>query len=159
MARLPISLATLAIGLALGTPGARAQGTDARDLAQKQLDEGARLFDRRDAKAMAETYAEDAVLSLLSYDAGSGQYKNEEFRGRQAIEENYKKLFDGLNGNTTSKNTVETARLLGSRVLIITGTFQLDISNGLTVPFSQIRIKVGEKWLKQKLTVYLVPEG
>lgn len=159
MTRLIPVLAALAIGFAIGSTQARAQGTDARDLAQKQLDEGARLFDKKDARAMSETYASDAVLSVLSFDSSYGQFKHEEYRGRSAIAENYKKVFEGMNASSTSKNTVETARLLGSRVMIITGTFQPDIANSLTVAFSQTRVKVGDKWLKQALTIYLVPEN
>lgn len=159
MKRLPIFLATAAIGLALGTTSARAQGTDARDMAQKQLDEGARLFDKHDANAMADTYTSDAVVSILTYDQNSGTYKCEDYKDRSRIAEGYQRVFDGMSGTTTSKNTVESARLVGSRVLLISGTFQPDIANNLTVAFSQVRVKIGEKWLKQKLVVLLVPEG
>lgn len=161
MTRMPAFLAAMAIGLAFATAATptQAQGTDARDLAQKQLDEGARQFDEKDARAMAETYTEDAVLSTLNYNKNSGTYEVEDVRGRSLIEQSYKKLFDGMNNPTTSKNTVESARLLGSRVLLITGTFQPDTSNNLTVAFTQTRVKVGEKWLKQKLMIYLVPEN
>src|SRR5262245_52100604 len=92
---------------------ARAQGTDGRDLAQKVLDQGAKLFDTRDARAMAATYTEDAVLTVLSKDQSTGTYKTEEYRGRGQIEDYYRKLYDGMTESTVSKNMVESARLMG----------------------------------------------
>ena len=134
----------------------QAQGTDGRDLAQKVLDEGARIFDSKDVRAMGATFTEDAVLVVVSKDQSTGHYKTEEQRGRSQIEDFYRKLYDGLTGSTVSKNTVESARLLAPDLMIVSGSFQPNTSNALSLPFTQVRVKVGEKWLKKNLVVFIL---
>lgn len=155
LAFVPIVLACACAGAALP---ARAQGTDGRDLAQKVLDEGARLFDKRDARAMAETYTDDAVLLVYARDANApGKYKVEEHRGRGAIEDYYRKIYDGATEATVSKNAVEAARLISTDLMIVSGTFQPNVSSALSLGFTQIRVKVGDKWLKKELVLFIAP--
>ena len=97
-------------------------------LAQEVLDKGAALFDARDAKAMAATYTEDAEIRVISKDQGSGTYKTQAVRGRQAIEKGYQDLFKKGQTETKSKNRVEFAHFVRPDLLAIHGQFQPDTS-------------------------------
>ena len=110
----------------------------------------------KDVRAMGATFTEDAVLVVVSKDQSTGHYKTEEQRGRSQIEDFYRKLYDGLTGSTVSKNTVESARLLAPDLMIVSGSFQPNTSNALSLPFTQVRVKVGEKWLKKNLVVFIL---
>jgi ketosteroid isomerase-like protein len=142
--------------LLAATPVARADDQDAKKIAEEILTKGASLFDARDSKALAATYTEDAVFTLFMKDGDS--IKTEERRGSVEIEEFYKKLFDGQTAATTSKNHVETARLVGHDVLIIQGNFQTDTSRDDSLPFVQVRVKRGDKWLMKTLQVFAFPK-
>lgn len=151
-------LLIVSLVLACATVTARGQAPDPQTLAQKILDNGAKLFDGKDAKVMAATYTEDAVFAFMSREGDNGRYKAEEKRGRADIETVYSDLFKNGKPNTTiSKNSVDFARLLAPDLLVIYGTFQPDVSSVGSYPFVQIRVKQGEKWLIQNLRLFLVP--
>jgi ketosteroid isomerase-like protein len=137
---------------------ARAADTDAKQLAQDILTKGAALFDTRDAAAMAATFTEDAEASLLLKDKDMGKYKVQTSRGRSAIEQGYQNIFKTRNPGTTSRNTVEYAHFVGNDLLIIHGTFTLDVSKGLAFPFVQVRAKQGDQWLILSLQVFVIDE-
>jgi ketosteroid isomerase-like protein len=141
-------------------PFARADdAAAAKKLAEEILTKGASLFDARDTKGLVATYVEDAVFTLFAKDANSGRVNAEERRGAVEIEEFYRKLFDGQTGATTSKNTVELARLLSPEVLLIEGQFQPDTTRDDAYPFVQVRVKQGDKWLIKSLQIFALPKS
>jgi ketosteroid isomerase-like protein len=151
-------LALLALVLVIAPLSARGQTGDdaAKQLAQKILDQGAALYDTKDAQAMAATYIEDAIVSYMAKDESTGQYKPEIRRGRPDIQALYEKLFENKNA-TTSRNNVEYAHMIGSDFLVIQGTFQPDTSNEGKIPFVQTRMKQGDKWLIANLQLFVLP--
>ena len=145
--------------LALVLPqAATAAEPDAKALAQDILNKGAAMFDTRDAAAMAATYTEDAELVLFAKDKDTGDYKGQVTRGRSAIERGYQNLFKDRKPGTTSRNVVEFAHFVGTDLLIIHGTFTLDVSQGVSFPFIQVRAKRGDKWLLMNLQLFIVKE-
>lgn len=148
-------LVPLALLLALPI-SAQAQTADAKSTAQKILDQGAALFDTKDAQAMAATYVEDAELLYTSRDDSTGRYKVELTRGREGVQKLYAKLFeDGK--KSTSRNVVESATLLRPDLMLIQGTFQPDIAGDGKYPFVQVRTLRGDKWLILNLQVFILP--
>jgi ketosteroid isomerase-like protein len=147
----------LSLALVLPTV-APAADKDAKQLAQAILTKGAALFDTRDAAAMAATYTEDAELILFAKDKDTGTYKAQVTRGRSAIERAYQNIFTDRKPGTTSRNVVEFAHLIGSDLLIIHGTFSLDVSQGGSLPFVQVRAKKGDQWLLMSLQLFIVKE-
>jgi hypothetical protein len=148
-------LTTLLVLSALPFPPAE---PDAKALAQEILTKGAALFDTRDAAAMAATYTEDARLSLVAKDKDTGAYKVDVKEGRSAIEAAYRDLFKDQNEKTTSRNTVEFARLLAPDLLIIEGDFEPDVAKGDKFTFVQERTKQGDRWLITSLRLYVLPK-
>ena len=130
----------------------------AQRLAQDILTKGAALFDTRDAAAMAATYTEDAELILFAKDKDTDTYKAQVTRGRSAIQRGYQDLFKDRKPGTRSRNVVEFAHFVGSDLLIIHGTFTLDVSQGVSFPFIQVRAKQGDKWLLMSLQLFIVKE-
>ncbi len=148
------------LSLALLLPRvAPAADPDAKQLAQAILTKGAALFDTRDAAAMAATYIEDAELSLVIKDKGTGTFKAQVTRGRSAIERGYQNIFKDRKAGTTSRNVVEYAHFVGTDLLIIHGTFTLDVSQEVSFPFVQVRAKQGEKWLIMSLQLFVIAEN
>jgi hypothetical protein len=147
-------LAVLAI-LFLGPVFAQADENDAKTVAQGILDKGAALFDTRDAGAMIATYTDDAQLFWFDKDNSTGAFRST-VKDRNEIESLYRDLFKDANAKTTSKNTVEYARYIGSDVLVIHGVFQPDIAKDGKFPFVQTRVKQGDKWLIKTLQLYVV---
>lgn len=142
--------------LALLAPlAASAADEGARKAAQDILTKGAALFDTRDASAMADTYTEDAELSLIIKDKDTGNYKAQDSRGRTAIERFYQDFFKDRNSGTTSKNEVEYARFVGNDLLVIHGTFTPDTKESASFPFVQVREKKGNKWLIISLQLFV----
>lgn len=139
--------------------GAPAKADEAKDLAQQILDKGSALFDSRDAKAMAATFADSGEIVLYVEDPNSGEFKHEAQRGRAAIEEAYSKLFNDRSPGTKSKNTVEEARFLSPKILVIEGKFAYDTSNPeATVSFVQIRRREGDRWQVLTMQLFSVPK-
>jgi ketosteroid isomerase-like protein len=150
-------LVVLSVALLLPTM-APAADLDAKQLAQAILTKGATLFDTRDAAAMAATYIEDAELSLVIKDKATGTYKVQVTRGRSAIERGYQNIFKDRKPGTTSRNVVEYAHFVGTDLLIIHGTFTLDVGQEGSFPFVQVRAKQREKWLIINLQLFVVSE-
>jgi hypothetical protein len=145
----------LALTLILGAlPTAGADEKDAKTIAQEFLDKGATLFDRRDWAALAATYHEDAQIDLVSKDESTGDLKSDVKKGRAEIEAFYQDIFKNNNEATTSKNTVEYARLVTSDMMIIHGTFQPDTTKELKIAFVQMRTRKDDKWILRSLQLY-----
>jgi ketosteroid isomerase-like protein len=154
-----------AVALAASFPAiARAAGTandkpadEAMTLAVKLTEQGAATFDTFNAKAMAEYYTDDAVVVLMTRD-GAG-FKNELHRGRADIEAFYADVFKKPE-TIKSKNTVEYAKLLAPDVLVIAGTFDPNTlkTDSPKIPFYQVRVKQGDKWLMSSLRIFFVPQ-
>jgi ketosteroid isomerase-like protein len=154
-----------AVALAASLPAiARAAGTandkpadEAMTLAVKLTEQGAATFDTFNAKAMADYYTEDAVVVLVTRD-GAG-FKNDLHRGRADIEAFYADIFKKPE-TIKSKNTVEYAKLIAPDVLVIAGTFDPNTlkPDSPKIPFYQVRVKQGDKWLMSSLRIFFVPQ-
>ena len=134
----------------------RADEADAKPVAQEVLDRGAALFDKRDAVAMAETYTQDAQLEWVEKDSAAGGIKIEVRKGREEIEALYRELFKDMKDATTSKNTVEFARFIGSELMVIEGYFQPNVANDSKFHFVQLRYKKDDKWLVRSLQLFVI---
>ena len=145
--------------LLLASPAARAQEAEAKALAQEILDQGAALYDKEDAAAMAATYTDDAELILIAKDQSSGAYRTQVTRGRGAIQSFYQKLFDDRPAGAKAKNMVEFAHRIGPDLLLIHGRFSPNGDQGSPIPFTQVRTRQGDRWLILNLQVYVVNEG
>ena len=65
---------------------------------------------------MAATYTEDAQLEWIEKDSAAGGIKIDVKKGREEIEAVYRDLFKDAKEATTSKNTVEFAKFIGSGI-------------------------------------------
>jgi hypothetical protein len=149
--------AFLAVAFIVGLPiAARSADDDAKTVAQGILDKGAALFDKRDAALIAATYTEDAQLEWVEKDIASGGIKIDVKKGRDEIEGVYRDLFKDSKEATTSKNTVEYARIVGSDLLVIEGDFQPNVANDGKFHFVQLRLKQGDKWLMRSLQLFVI---
>ena len=130
---------------------------EAMKLATKMTEEGAATFSKADAKAMAAYYTEDAIVFLQSKSDDGHSVK--EYDGKAEIERLYADLFKEPK-TIRAKNTVEYARLLAPDLLVIAGTFEPNqlAAKPMKVPFYQVRVKQGEKWLIHSLRVFVLPE-
>src|SRR5262249_60394462 len=137
----------------------RAQGADAKALAQEILKKGAALFDTRDAAAMADTYTTDARVTVVSKGEDNGRTKVESKEGRAEIEGLYRDLFKDASEKTTSRNTVEYARLVTPDLLVIHGDFAPDVNKGDKYAFVQERVKDSDRWLIRSLRLYLIQQN
>ena len=126
-------------------------------LARKLTEEGAATFAKCDARAMAAYYTESAIVFLQS--KGDEGHSVKEYDGRAEIEGLYADLFKEQK-TMQSRNTVEYARLLAPDLLVIAGTFEPDqlAAMPMKVPFYQVRIKQGDKWLINSLRIFVLPE-
>jgi hypothetical protein len=155
-------LAILAIALTAAYvrgagPETNKPGDEAMKLAVKITEEGAATFDTFNAKAMAAYYVEDAEIGLVSRE-GTG-LKTQLYKGRTEIEKFYADMFKKPE-TIKSRNTVEYAKLLAPDVLVIAGTFDTNTlkPDSIKVPFYQVRIKEGDKWLMSSLRIFFVPK-
>ena len=126
-------------------------------LARKLTEEGAATFSKADAKAMAAYYTEDAIVFLQS--KGDDGYSVKEYDGRAEIERFYADFFKEP-GTIQAKNTVDYARLLAPDLLVIAGTFEPNqlAAKPMKVPFYQVRVKQGDKWLIHSVRIFVLPE-
>ena len=104
---------------------------------------------------MADYYTDTATIYLEIKDQSSHTIK--EYTGREEIEKEYTNLFknqDAIQG----KNTVEYAKLVAPDILVIAGTFVPNLKDPkpLKVPFYQVRVKHGERWLISSLRLFAV---
>jgi len=150
-----LSLA-LALALAFSLTHAAAADDNGRAAAEKFLAAGARMFDAKDAKGLAATYTEDAVVTAYSRDSNTSDLKTETRHGHADIEKVY---IDVFNGDATfhAKNTIEYVRQPSPDVLIVTGTFEPDsqVSNPIKVPFVQVRHKKGDAWKIASMQIFV----
>jgi ketosteroid isomerase-like protein len=154
-----VVISAMLLGALVPSP-ARAQesGDEAMKLASKLTEEGAATFSKADAKAMAAYYAENAIVFMQSKNDEGHSVK--EYDGKAEIERLYADLFKNEHGTIRAKNTVEYARLLAPDLLVIAGTFEPNqlADKPMKVPFYQVRVKQGEKWLIHSLRVFVLPQ-
>jgi len=149
----------LVFALVLAVPcSTRAQGKDAKTLAQEILDKGAALFDTRDATAMAATYTEDAQIQWVEKDNSTGEIKVNVKKDRTEIESFYRDIFKDAKEKTTSKNTVDFARFIAPDLMIIQGVFQPNVAGKGKFPFVQLRVKRGDKWVMKNLQFFAIAQ-
>ena len=134
---------------------ARAFEDDAKAQAQAILDKGAALFDKKDAAAMAATYSEDGQILWVAKEENSSEVKIDTKKGRAEVEAFYRDLYKNPDEKFSSKNVVEFARLVEPGLLVIQGTFQPDVAKSGKYPFTQVRVKQGDKWLIKSLQFFL----
>ena len=129
---------------------------EAKALAVKLTEQGAATFDTFNAKAMADSYLDDAEIALTTREEGG--FKVQTYKGKAEIEKGYADLFKNPE-TVKSKNTVEYAKFLAPDVLVIAGTFDLNTlkPDSPKVPFYQVRVKRGDKWLMSNLRIFFVP--
>jgi ketosteroid isomerase-like protein len=145
-------------GFMLSPARAQEPGDEAMKLARKLTEEGAATFSKADAKAMIAYYTADAIVFVQGKNDEGHSVK--EYDGKAEIERAYADFFKGQNGTIRAKNTVEYARLLAPDVLVIAGTFEPNqlAEKPLKVPFYQVRIKQGDRWLIQSVRIFVLPE-
>jgi ketosteroid isomerase-like protein len=151
---------TLMIGgiILVPTPGQGQPADEAMNLARKLTEEGAATFSKADAKAMVAYYTENAIVFVQGKNDEGHSVK--EYDGKAEIERAYADYFKGQQGTIQAKNSVEYARLLAPDVLVIAGTFEPNqlAEKPLKVPFYQVRIKQGDRWLIQSVRIFVLPE-
>jgi len=157
-----LAVATALVLASLPALSARADGPgeaasdEATKLAVKLLDEGAAVFDTFSAKAMADFYTEDAELALVTRE-DSG-LKAQVSKGKTEIEKFYADVFKKPE-TIKSKNHVEYAKFLAPDILVIAGTFDTNTlkPDSPKLPFYQVRMRTGDKWLMSSLRIFFVP--
>ena len=77
-------------------------------------------------------------------------------KGREEIEAVYRDLFKDAKEATTSKNTVEFAKFIGSGLMVIEGDFQPNAASEARFHFVQLRLKQGDKWLMRSLQLFVI---
>ena len=152
-------IAHVSILLMLFLPAPLADNADeATKIAAKLTTEGAANFDRKDSKTLAESYTEDAALTLVSKDKDTGGIKTDSKRGRGEIQGFYDSLFKDA-GTVHSKNTVEHARRINDDILLITGVFEPSIpAETIKVAFVQIRVRQDDKWRISNIQLFLLED-
>ena len=157
--KMMVSTLLIAGGVLLAAPsfGQDSADDEAMKLAKKLTEEGAATFSKADAKAMAAYYTEDAVVFLQGKNEAG--YSVKEYDGRAEIERLYADFFKDA-GTIQAKNTVEYARLLAPDLLVIAGTFEPNqlAAKPLKLPFYQVRVKQGDKWLIHSVRIFILPE-
>jgi ketosteroid isomerase-like protein len=155
MKTLLLIIPSLLLGTLLVVPVAGQADDQAMQLARTLTDTGANTFNTADAKAMASYYTDDAKIFLESRSENERSIK--EYNGRDEIEGLYKDLFKDRRA-IQSKNTVEYAKLLAPDLLVIAGVFEPDqqAANPLKLPFFQVRVKQGDKWLMSSLRIFVI---
>jgi ketosteroid isomerase-like protein len=133
--------------LLLAAPAVAADDAEAKATAEKLLTAGEKLFIAKDAKGLAATYTDDAVITSLSRDNNSRAIKTQTYIGRETIEKTYVDLFKG-DATLHAKNTIKHVYRIAPDVLAIAGEFTPDTqaSDPAKVPFVQVRVKQGDAW-------------
>src|SRR6476646_7580741 len=103
---------------------------------------------------MAATYAENAEVTSYSKDDATGALKTETAGGRADIQKGYANLFKDRSPSTRCRNVVEDAHFVGPDLLVIRGTFILDVADEHPLPFIQVRTRQGDKWLILDLQLF-----
>ena len=127
-------------------------------MAQDILDKGSALFDTRDAGAMAATYVGGWGVNSVH----EGSVKRRVQAGREAGPRGdrggLQKIFEDRSPGAKSKNTVEAAHMVGDDILLIHGTFKVDVSQSLTVQFLQTRARQNGKWQVLSMQIFAANE-
>lgn len=142
----------------LSTTAVRAgDDAEARKIAEKVTAEGAAIFDTFDAKAMAATYDEKAIL--INFEREGGAIVRQSAEGREKVKDFYAKVFENPE-TIKSKNTVDRARLLADDLLSIDGTLDTNSlkPDSFKIAFHQVRQKKDGKWLVLVMEISLVPK-
>lgn len=163
MKRLSLAATALAVLTFLTTFSALAgedapvPSEEAMKLAKEITDKGASTFNSFNAKAMADTYLEDARIFFVSKEESGISIK--EYSGRGEIEKLYTDLFK-TSETIQARNHVEYAKLLTPDVLVISGTFDTNQlkADSPKIPFYQVRVKKGDAWLIQSLRIFYLPQ-
>ncbi len=157
MKRAITTLLAIILGVLLIIPASGQNADDAMQLAKKLTEEGATTFNTANAKAVAAYYTEDAKVFIEGKDENGISVK--EHIGREEIEKLYADLFKNPD-TLQSKNTVEYAKLLAPDILVIAGTFEPKSQDPkpFKVPFYQVRVKQGDKWLMSSLRIFIISE-
>ena len=100
-----------------------------------------------DARAMAAYYTDNAKIFFQTREESEISVKD--MMAAREIEKAYAEVFKDPS-QVHGKNTVEYAKLLASDVLVIAGTFvpNENAAEPIKVPFYQVRVKQGDKWLR-----------
>ncbi len=161
-AAFPLFLAAAIVLAAAGTAclagsNSDAPADEAMTLALKLTEQGAATFDTCNAREMADYYLEDAQVSMTTRD-DSG-LKTKTYDGRAEIERFYADLFKKPE-TIKSRNTVEYAKFLAPDILVIAGTFDTNTLklDSPKIPFYQVRVKQGDKWLMSSVRIFFVPK-
>lgn len=158
--RLPPTALALALGFcALSAGRADDPADDPKAVALKVTAAGAAMFDARDAKGLALTYADDARLDVYSKEKGSTALKVETKVGRAEIQAFYEELFKNP-GQVHARSTVEHARRLDDDVIAFSGVFEPNTENAepLKLPFTQVRARQGDAWKIVSLQLFILPQ-
>ncbi|RUL87710.1 YybH family protein [Tautonia sociabilis] len=148
------SMLLLALGAAVATVPAV---QDAQEIAVRLLEDGSSAFNNKDVAALANSYAEDAVIELISQSEDG--FDSTTYEGREAIRTLYTDLFSNA-ASVRSKNVVEYARLVGPDLLLIGGTFEPNRSSSPTLQFVQLRTRTEDgTWLIRRLTLIPIPSS
>jgi ketosteroid isomerase-like protein len=147
---------TLPLSL-LAAPAIAADDDEAKAIAEKLLTAGEKMFDAKDAKGLAATYTDDAVITTLSRDNNSRAIKTRTYCGHEAIEKAYGDMFKG-DATLHAKNTIKHVSRIAPDVLAVAGEFTPDTqaSNPIKVPFVQVRVKQGDAWKIASLQLLLL---
>ncbi len=151
-----VLLATGAVALALAGPAGKARSdippkSEAEQIAEKFLKAGSDLFDAKDAAGLANTYSENGEILIIG--EKDGEITEDIKAGRAEIERFYGEYFKDK-GAIDSENAVEFARMIAPEILVVHGKFQPNTGEA-KLPFVQLRVKHGDKWLMSKLWLFL----
>jgi ketosteroid isomerase-like protein len=151
------TLAVLAVALPLSFSLRPAAADEAQAQAEKLLTAGAKMFDAKDAKGLAATYTDDAVITSLTRDKNSREIKTQTYIGRETIEKTYVDMFKG-DATLHAKNTIKHVYQIAPDVLAIAGEFSPDTqaSDPIKIPFVQVRVKQGDAWKIASLQLLLL---
>lgn len=125
--------------------------SEAEQIAEKFLKAGSDLFDAKNAAGLANTYSENGEILLIG--EKDGEVTEDIKAGRAEVEKFYVDYFKDK-GAIDSENTIEFARLIAPNILVVHGRFQPNTGEA-KLPFVQLRVKQGDKWLMSKLWLFL----
>jgi RNA polymerase sigma factor (sigma-70 family) len=126
----------------------------AMQLAERLLKVGSDLFDAKQSQALASTFTRDGAIQLIDVD--EGKFHESETKGRTEVESFYESAFKNAT-TIDSENHVEFAQFVLPDLMVIHGRFRPDAGQP-ELPFVQIRIKEGEAWRIQKLSLFLASQ-
>jgi len=152
-----LATAVLTVGSIRGAGPDKDKPDEATVLAIKLTEQGAATFDTFNAKAMADYFLEDGEIAMVTKEESGLKVKT--YKGRAEIEQGYADVFKKPE-TIKSKNSVEYAKLIAPDVLVIAGTFDLNTlkPDSPKLPFNQVRVKKGDRWLMSSVRVFVLPQ-